>query len=799
MSPNQENFEKLEAYIDGALDEPSRMEMERQIALNPQLKRMVAELSMTRDWVRALPLAKAPPEVIETFQGQLERAALLGDDGPGERDVIARIDRWPQFMSVAAIVLLAAGLAMVVYTTLPKGPPAKIAMGGNSPTTATVAGPAGAAGERFARQEKGIDEIAAKGDETIRAKKEAFGEATEDRRKDVTASALGSVAESRAYERKMTVAAAEAERSGGAKAGVDGAAGVVAQKPGLAEPESYSKEGMVAGKGGLVRGGAAAANGPADRPQVSGEELARVQRQMSQSQTAFGAGGFGGGRAAGRRALDAYDGNNNNNNEAAQEQPVLMVLAQDPQLADQDVADYLNKNQIKFDKRVAALGANFNYYAPTYGVGYAQSNSSGNNGNSLTVLPYGPTIGLGAGGGNATDNIANFRNNLGNSANATANSAINSGIANNVSNGQGLQQQEQVRQQQERQPGSMANARAGLQNAPQNVELRQQQPAQQGQPQQRGAGEPALAEASNLAVTTPTNAAATSPSNGIVAGANVYLVRLTTREESELNAYLGRRANQTTVYALASAGGAGANGNANEDGAAVDQAKSQAPAPNQSLEQQKVMRPEAGGQNAAEAPKRTEGATPPAPAPMPVPALDTKQNVTSPAAATAATPAPAAAPTAPTVAAPAQQRQELQQQVAVADRGEQPVTFQLRGATTQEVLAKRSQVLIRARMADKLDQEADALSATRRGAGGGGGRAAADYAPATQPLATTQPATQPARMARELAAPAQQLAEGLDEPHEVIIVVNDQPVVVPNGAATTAPAGGPAAPAEERK
>src|SRR5215813_4907687 len=99
MSPNQENFEKLEAYIDGALDEASRVEVERQIAANPQLKRMLAELSMTRDWVRALPRAKAPAEVIETFQGQLERAALLGDDGPGERDVIARINRWPQFMS----------------------------------------------------------------------------------------------------------------------------------------------------------------------------------------------------------------------------------------------------------------------------------------------------------------------------------------------------------------------------------------------------------------------------------------------------------------------------------------------------------------------------------------------------------------------------------------------------------------------------------------------------------------------------------------------------------------------------
>src|SRR5438876_5082624 len=109
MSPNQENFEKLEAYLDGALDDGSRAEVERQLSANPQLRRMMAELSITRDWVRALPRAKAPAEVIETFHGQLERAALLGESGPGEGDVVFRINRWSQFMSVAAILLLAVG------------------------------------------------------------------------------------------------------------------------------------------------------------------------------------------------------------------------------------------------------------------------------------------------------------------------------------------------------------------------------------------------------------------------------------------------------------------------------------------------------------------------------------------------------------------------------------------------------------------------------------------------------------------------------------------------------------------
>src|SRR5690349_4083349 len=114
MSPNQENFEKLEAYIDGALEAADRAEVERQLAANPQLRKMVAELSMTRDLLRALPRAAAPPELMETFQGSLEREALLGQGGADTEAAAAaaplRIHRWPQFMSIAAIVLLAVGL-----------------------------------------------------------------------------------------------------------------------------------------------------------------------------------------------------------------------------------------------------------------------------------------------------------------------------------------------------------------------------------------------------------------------------------------------------------------------------------------------------------------------------------------------------------------------------------------------------------------------------------------------------------------------------------------------------------------
>src|SRR4051812_12516842 len=99
MSPNQENFERLEAYLDGALDAAARADVERQLAGNPQLRKMVAELAVGRDWLRAMPRAKAPADLLETFQGQLERAALFADSGEEESDVVLRISRWPQFMS----------------------------------------------------------------------------------------------------------------------------------------------------------------------------------------------------------------------------------------------------------------------------------------------------------------------------------------------------------------------------------------------------------------------------------------------------------------------------------------------------------------------------------------------------------------------------------------------------------------------------------------------------------------------------------------------------------------------------
>ncbi len=122
MSDSQENIEaKLSAYIEGDLDVAGRAEIEQHLAANPSHRKLIDELKRTRDFVRDLPRSKAPSELVETLQGQLERSSLLDGIAEEEKALQIHTSRWPQIISVAAVVLLAAGLATVVYVALPSG------------------------------------------------------------------------------------------------------------------------------------------------------------------------------------------------------------------------------------------------------------------------------------------------------------------------------------------------------------------------------------------------------------------------------------------------------------------------------------------------------------------------------------------------------------------------------------------------------------------------------------------------------------------------------------------------------
>src|ERR1700744_2329718 len=112
---------KLCAYLEDALAPAERAEIEQYLASNPQHRKLLAELATTRQWLMALPKQPAPPDIAESFQQQMERSRLLDD--METTAAAAPLNRWPQRMLIAALVLLAAGLGLVVYLALPANGP----------------------------------------------------------------------------------------------------------------------------------------------------------------------------------------------------------------------------------------------------------------------------------------------------------------------------------------------------------------------------------------------------------------------------------------------------------------------------------------------------------------------------------------------------------------------------------------------------------------------------------------------------------------------------------------------------
>ena len=122
MSQNSEQIEaKLCAYLEGELDDAGRAEIEKHLQQNPPHRKLLAEMGKTRDLLRALPREPAPPDICEAFQGQLERSVLLADLDDEGATASMKINRWRQYLAVAAVVMLAAGLGLVVYFGLPSG------------------------------------------------------------------------------------------------------------------------------------------------------------------------------------------------------------------------------------------------------------------------------------------------------------------------------------------------------------------------------------------------------------------------------------------------------------------------------------------------------------------------------------------------------------------------------------------------------------------------------------------------------------------------------------------------------
>src|SRR5436305_7337267 len=120
MQSSKEKIEsQLCAYIDGELDDSERAEIEKHLDANPQHKALISELRAASGLLKDFPRAKVPGDLNEGLTGQLERSVLLNPSDEESGDAALRIRRWPQFTAVAAVLLLATGLAFVVYYALP--------------------------------------------------------------------------------------------------------------------------------------------------------------------------------------------------------------------------------------------------------------------------------------------------------------------------------------------------------------------------------------------------------------------------------------------------------------------------------------------------------------------------------------------------------------------------------------------------------------------------------------------------------------------------------------------------------
>ncbi|HSV15556.1 MAG TPA: polysaccharide biosynthesis/export family protein [Tepidisphaeraceae bacterium] len=124
LDPKESTEAKLCAYLEGELPPAERAEIETYLTNNPQHRQLLSELAKTREFVRALPREAAPAEIAELFQERLERSLLLDTDAAGNTAPIARMNRWPHIALLAAMVCLAGGLAVVIYSVLPGHGPA---------------------------------------------------------------------------------------------------------------------------------------------------------------------------------------------------------------------------------------------------------------------------------------------------------------------------------------------------------------------------------------------------------------------------------------------------------------------------------------------------------------------------------------------------------------------------------------------------------------------------------------------------------------------------------------------------
>jgi anti-sigma factor RsiW len=116
IDPKEATEARLCAYLEGELSPVEKIEIEQHLAANPQHRQLLVDLARTREWMRSVPRETSPVDLGEMFQGHVERKMLLDDstDNAGGMS----INRWPQYVLVAAITMLTIGLGVVLVAIL---------------------------------------------------------------------------------------------------------------------------------------------------------------------------------------------------------------------------------------------------------------------------------------------------------------------------------------------------------------------------------------------------------------------------------------------------------------------------------------------------------------------------------------------------------------------------------------------------------------------------------------------------------------------------------------------------------
>ncbi|MBW7990472.1 MAG: hypothetical protein FVQ84_10710 [Planctomycetes bacterium] len=148
--PNMD--ELLNSFIDGELAPRQHTEVQRLVAHEEKIAQRLQQLQQCKTLLSSLPVAEAPPQILENVKASLARRTLLGeepsafDEQIGARHLLGR-----KVFAAAAMFGLVAVLAAVVYSivapTVPQGPiaderrsmPATIDLAEPAPVTVVAA------------------------------------------------------------------------------------------------------------------------------------------------------------------------------------------------------------------------------------------------------------------------------------------------------------------------------------------------------------------------------------------------------------------------------------------------------------------------------------------------------------------------------------------------------------------------------------------------------------------------------------------------------------------------------------